>query len=230
MSLIVLRVGLKMHRYGLATAASCSTATQIMKRVAERGLRADLLERAHTCYVEGDHWCALHGYQLAAECGFEVAQSNVATMLLRRQRELMSTQRSGEQSKHALDDDANAARLLQRLFDAAEQNSATAYRLLGDLHYDGALVQRAAEHKRAVAFYEAASSRRDAEATFSLGYMHHHGLGVPVDAHLGQSDCCQLLRFVHYHSSMCSQPNDIMICRRKSILTQRPRHSSLYWR
>jgi hypothetical protein len=77
--------------------------TQLLKRIVERGLRESVLEPAWACYVNGDLACAAHGYELvrdvvcggvhaernssprsqASEYGFEVAQSNAATLLLR---------------------------------------------------------------------------------------------------------------------------------------------------
>jgi SEL1 protein len=170
----------QMHLQGHGTQRSCTAAVQLLKKVAERGLRRDLLEPPHTCYRHGDERCAVHGYELAAEYGLEVAQSNAAGLLLERQARL---QAAGA-SEAAVTVAARRARV--RLVDAAEQSSAIAHRLLGDLYAAGHGVDAGGSAERAVAFYQAASARRDPEATFALGYMHQHGLGVPVDAHLAK--------------------------------------------
>jgi SEL1 protein len=170
----------KMHLQGHGTQRSCTTAVQLLKKVAERGLRRDLLEPPHTCHRFGDERCAVHGYELAAEYGLEVAQSNAAGLLLERQARM---QAAGA-SEAAVAKVARRARV--RLVDAAEQSSAIAHRLLGDLYASGHGIDAGVSNERAVAFYQAASARRDPEATFALGYMHQHGLGVPIDAHLAK--------------------------------------------
>jgi SEL1 protein len=170
----------EMHAHGHGTPRSCSTAVQFYKKVAEKGLRRDLLEPPYQCHVAGDEWCALHGYELAAEYGFEVAQSNAANLLLARRARLEAAGASADEIA------AVARRARVRLIDAAEQNSAVAHRLLGDMYADGRGIDGGVSYERAVAFYDAASARRDAEATFRLGYMHHHGLGLAADAHLAK--------------------------------------------
>ena len=180
-----------MHRHGLGTQRSCDTAVELLKRVAERGFRKDMLEPPFRSWQEGDTWRALHGYEIAAEYGYEVAQSNVAFLLSATQAQLRDELLRAADSPVRVEK-LNAElrvvtrQLVRRLVDAAEQNSAEAHRMLGDVHYHGRSEGGEVSYARALAFYEAASARRDAEATFALGFMHEHGLGVARDGHLAK--------------------------------------------
>jgi len=156
---------------GKGASQSCQTGVELLKRISERGLRKEVLMPAHECFENNDLFCAIYGYELASEYGYEVAQSNVAYLYLQ-----------NKTSQHA------QQRAMIRLQDAAQQNSAVAHRRLADLHYNNALYIENNDEllKKAVALYSAASDRRDAEATFSLAYLHHHGIGVDPDPFLAK--------------------------------------------
>jgi TPR repeat protein len=67
---------------------------------------------------------------------------------------------------------------------AAEQKNPLAHQKMGDFYYYGLGTQ--VDQSKAAAYYRAASDLRDAQATFNLGYMHQHGIGLPRDLHLAK--------------------------------------------
>ena len=71
---------------------SCPTAVELYKNVAERGVWGELMMEAHTAYRRGRYDSALMTYLLLAELGYEVAQSNAAYILDRKESELFSHQ------------------------------------------------------------------------------------------------------------------------------------------
>ena len=68
---------------------------------------------------------------------------------------------------------------------SAEQHNAFSHLKMGDFFYygKGFLNQ---SYDQAVSYYRVASDLRNAQATFNLGYMQHHGLGVAKDLHLSK--------------------------------------------
>jgi SEL1 protein len=66
---------------GIGTHVSCDTAVMLFKSVAERGPWVSQLNDANTMYQSMDFKGALHAYLIAAEQGYEVAQSNAAYLL-----------------------------------------------------------------------------------------------------------------------------------------------------
>jgi TPR repeat protein len=114
---------------------------------------------------------ALIGYAMAAEQGFECAQSSTGYLLYSipsmtqpppittKQRRLMAmTYYTRSNTQYNVDSTV----------------------LLGDLYY------AEEDYDRAVACYETASGRGSAQAFFNLGYMHEMGLGVDHDYHLAK--------------------------------------------
>ena len=67
---------------------SCPTAVELYKNVAERGKWGDKLMEAHTDYRRGRTDEALVKYLLLAELGYEVAQSNAAFIMDRKETEM----------------------------------------------------------------------------------------------------------------------------------------------
>jgi len=68
--------------------------------------------------------------------------------------------------------------------EAAEQNNARALLKMGDYYYYGKGIE--SNHEKAAAFYKAASDMHEPQATFNLGYMHQHGVGLPQDFYLAK--------------------------------------------
>ncbi|VDP30432.1 unnamed protein product [Echinostoma caproni] len=71
----------EMHATGVGVLRSCTTATELFKNVAERGRWSRWFMSAYAAYHAQRYDEAFITYQLLAELGYEVAQSNVAYML-----------------------------------------------------------------------------------------------------------------------------------------------------
>merc|ERR1712130_1085721 len=81
-----------MHATGTGMLRSCSTAVELYKNVAERGKWGELMMEAHADYRRGRYDEALLKYLLLAELGYEVAQSNAAYILDRKETELYNAE------------------------------------------------------------------------------------------------------------------------------------------
>lgn len=160
----------QMHRFGVGANRNCHVGVSLYKKLVERGPINDLLAEAYALYEEGDVDAALYRYELAAEMGVEIAQSNAAWLY-----------------DHGFGEGDDAFKR-QKAFDyygmAAEQKNPLAHQKMGDFYYYGLGTQ--VDQSKAAAYYRAASDLRDAQATFNLGYMHQHGIGLPQDLHLAK--------------------------------------------
>lgn len=150
------------------SAASCEKALVLLKRVAERGPVAEVLQAARDHFVAGRHSDALLAYLRAAEMGSELATSNAAFML---------RHRMGTSAKGA---DWLAVQLYSR---AADQMNIHALLAVADSYYYGRGVRL--DWRHAARLYEKASER-SAQALFNLGYMHQFGAGLEQDLHLAK--------------------------------------------
>ncbi|KAK9842449.1 hypothetical protein WJX81_000710 [Elliptochloris bilobata] len=164
-----------------AEKAGCMAALELLKRVAERGPWAALLQDAAAHWAAGDAPAALLAYLRGAEAGLELAQANAAWMLGR-------GLGAGGPAAQAL-----ALRLHQR---AAGQGNVEALLQLGDSHWYGRGVAR--DWARAGQLYAAAAKFRNAQALFNLGIMHEFGAGLPRDMHLAKR---------HYDRALEAQPD-----------------------
>jgi len=161
-----------MHATGTGMLRSCTTAVEFYKNVAERGRWSDLLMEAHTDYRNGLTDAALLKYLLLAELGYEVAQSNAAFILDRKDSEVYDLE---EMWKRALVYWSRAA---------AQGYSAARVRL-GDYYYYG--WGTTIDYETAASHYRIASEQQNnAQAMFNLGYMHELGLGMKRDIHLAK--------------------------------------------
>jgi SEL1 protein len=77
-----------MHATGTGMLRSCPTAVELYKNVAERGKWGEMMMEAHSDYRRGRTDQALMKYLVLAELGYEVAQSNVAFIMDRKETEL----------------------------------------------------------------------------------------------------------------------------------------------
>ena len=164
-----------MHALGTGMLRSCPTAVELYKNVAERGKWGELLMEAHSDYRRGRYDEALVKYLLLAELGYEVAQSNVAFMLDRKETEQMFDPSSDDLWRRAL------------VFwtRAATQGYSQARVRLGDYYYYGhgtpVDFEAAAYHYRI-----ASEQQNNAQAMFNLAYMHELGHGMKQDIHLAK--------------------------------------------
>ena len=132
------------------------------KKISERG-HGYLLHDAFQLLREGRIDQSLLSYRLAAFCGFEVAQENVAFII--------EAQKYPNASTHAF-------HFWNR---AAIQGSSRARVKLADYYYygssDGSGGVRQ-DYYVAVEHYRFAEELRDPQAAFNLAYMYEHGLGL----------------------------------------------------
>jgi len=161
-----------MHATGTGMLRSCPTAVELYKNVAERGKWGELMMEAHSDYRNGRTDRALGKYLVLAELGYEVAQSNVAFILDRKESELFD---ENEMWKRAL---------VYWTRSAAQGYSAARVRL-GDYYYYGWGTDR--DFEAAALHYRIASDQQNnAQAMFNLGYMHELGHGMRQDIHLAK--------------------------------------------
>merc|ERR1719385_626057 len=162
----------EMHAMGTGMLRSCPTAVELYKNVAERGKWGEYLMEAHSDYKNGMYDEALLKYLLLAELGFEVAQSNAAYILDRKESDIYSPE---EMWKRAL---------VYWSRSAAQGYSAARVRL-GDYYYYG--MGTTIDYETAASHYRIASEQQNnAQAMFNLGYMHELGLGMKRDIHLAK--------------------------------------------
>jgi len=161
-----------MHATGTGMLRSCPTAVELYKNVAERGRWADLMMEAHTDYRNGLTDAALLKYLLLAELGYEVAQSNAAFILDRKDSEVYNLEEMWK-------------RALVYWSRAAAQGYSMARVRLGDYYYYG--WGTTIDYETAASHYRIASEQQNnAQAMFNLGYMHELGLGMKQDIHLAK--------------------------------------------
>lgn len=161
-----------MHATGTGTLRSCQTAVELYKNVAERGRWGEWMMEAYTDYRRGRTDEALMKYLVLAELGYEVAQSNVAFILDRKETLLF-------------DADEQWKRALVYWTRAAAQGYSAARVRLGDYYYYGLGTDQ--DYETAAFHYRIASEQQNnAQAMFNLGYMHELGHGMRQDIHLAK--------------------------------------------
>lgn len=160
-----------MHAEGLGTQKSCSNAVELFKNVAERGTWSKILMDAFTDYKEGKVLNSYIKYSFLAELGYEVAQSNAASLL--DNHELQKYYSSNE----------SYTRAFMYWSRSATQGYSVARVKLGDYYYYGQGIN--VDYELAAAQYRLASDR-SAQALFNLGYMHEQGLGLKKDFYLAK--------------------------------------------
>ncbi|KAG5449910.1 Protein sel-1 1 [Clonorchis sinensis] len=162
----------EMHATGLGVLRSCTTAAELFKNVAERGRWSKWFMYAHSAYRARRYDEAFVTYQLLAELGYEVAQSNVAFML--------------EEGKiTVVDKEEFQSRALVQWRRSALQGVASSRVKLGDYYYYGWGTE--VDYMKAVQHYRIASElHQNSQAMFNLAYMHEQGLGLKRDIHLAK--------------------------------------------
>jgi SEL1 protein len=177
----------QIYLHGAGTRASCPMAVELYKKVAERGVWASELKKAHKSYIDGDYEHSIMLYTRLAEEGVRTAQINAAYMF------------SLEQG-YFFENANNISYLLWKR--AADQGDSSALRIIGDYYYYGKLGLNA-DLAKASEYYRGASEKKDVHATFNLGFMHQFGIGVDQDLHLAKRyfDLCADLDQKAYYPS-----------------------------
>uniref|UniRef100_A0A6B2L1E9 Uncharacterized protein n=1 Tax=Arcella intermedia TaxID=1963864 RepID=A0A6B2L1E9_9EUKA len=174
-----------MNSYGFGVKISCQQAASYFNKIIEKTISKENLIQAYQYYTMGYYDRALIHYEIAADQGDHLGQLNAAWMY---EMDLGIH----EINKNAGYVERNRTRYnLKKAFmyymQAAEQGSPEAHVKIGDYYYyQKAPGATGTDSARAAAFYRAASTLRDPQATFNLGYMHHNGIGVPRDRHLAK--------------------------------------------
>jgi SEL1 protein len=171
---------------GIGSEPSCELASHHYKMVAERAepIIASFTE-ANAAYEAGDVDLALLDFMLAAEQGFEVAQTNVAYLLdkARRRQKLLRFPLLPASIKEALPVLSNRIKVslpssLALLYwtRSARQSNIDALIKMGDYYLSGTGAPSSAD-KAAACYQAAAETMQSAQALWNLGWMYENGLG-----------------------------------------------------
>ncbi|KOS19164.1 Protein sel-1 -like protein 1 [Escovopsis weberi] len=171
--------------HGLGRERHCNTAANYYKNVAEKAepLVSSWAD-ANDAYESGDYDLAFLEYLLAAEQGYERAQTNVAYMLdsLRSKMPVAEWLRQRRNKSGLLENPPLALIYWTR---AARQSNIDALVKMGDYYFYGVGTER--DIGKAVQCYTGASDySQSAQALFNLGWMHENGIGLTQDFHLAK--------------------------------------------
>ncbi|RAL05280.1 ubiquitin ligase complex subunit HRD3 [Aspergillus ibericus CBS 121593] len=171
---------------GVGRKRHCGMAASYYKMVAER---AEVIHssfgEANTAYENGDKERALIPAMMAAEQGYEHAQSNVA-FLLDEQRSLLALDTivpGTKKSRPALL--RNAALALIYWTRSAKQANIDSLLKMGDYYLTGMGIAEDAE-KASTCYHTAAEVHYSAQAYWNLGWMHENGVAVDQDFHMAK--------------------------------------------
>ncbi|RAH68669.1 ubiquitin ligase complex subunit HRD3 [Aspergillus aculeatinus CBS 121060] len=172
---------------GVGRKRHCAMAASYYKMVAERAEAIhSSFEEANTAYENGDKERALIPAMMAAEQGYEHAQSNVA-FLLDEQRSLVSLDSilpgAAKKSRPALL--RNAALALIYWTRSAKQANIDSLIKMGDYYLSGTGIAADAE-KASTCYHTAAEAHYSAQAYWNLGWMHENGVAVDQDFHMAK--------------------------------------------
>lgn len=145
----------------------CSFCLTLLRGVVERGPEMLLFEEAFDDFHAGDLEVALAKYFFLADHGYEAAQENAAHILIS----------SGLETGYR--------RALVYLHRSANQGNVDTRIKLGDLFYAGKGIP-SPDLITAYLAYKEAFGRNSPQASFNLGYMYQHGLGIPKDFYLAR--------------------------------------------
>ncbi|PHH64374.1 hypothetical protein CDD80_1134 [Ophiocordyceps camponoti-rufipedis] len=170
---------------GVGREKLCGVSLSYYKTVAEKAepLVSSWAD-ANEAYEAGDLDTALLGYLMAAEQGYEKAQTNVAYMLdpLRSRMAVTGWKRRAADEGSLLN---NAALALIYWTRSSRQANVDALVKMGDYYFYGIGTGR--DVGKAVQCYTGASDySQSAQALYNLGWMHENGLGLTQDFHLAK--------------------------------------------
>ncbi|KAL7926794.1 ubiquitin-protein ligase [Trichoderma austrokoningii] len=171
--------------HGLGREKLCSMALSYYKSVAEKAepLVSSWAD-ANDAYEAKDYDLAFLEYLLAAEQGYERAQTNVAWILDTVQSKLPISEllRKRNDKSGLLDNPALALIYWTR---ASRQSNIDALVKMGDYYFYGIGTEQ--DMGKAVQCYTGASDySQSAQALFNLGWMHENGIGLTQDFHLAK--------------------------------------------
>lgn len=171
---------------GVGRRRHCGMATAYYKMVAERAeaIHSSFAE-SNTAYANGDKERALVASMMAAEQGYESAQSNVA-YLLDEQRSLFSLDAIlpwGKTVRPALL--RNTALALIYWTRSAKQANIDALIKAGDYYLSGTGTGADVD-KASTCYHTAAEAHHSAQAYWNLGWMHENGIAVAQDFHMAK--------------------------------------------
>ena len=181
-----------LHSQGLGTTRSCASALSLFKTVTERALQEKVMKEAHALYEEDEVADALLTYLVLGAQGLNSAQRNAAYILLHDADDERVLEMFDNDPKRVQD-----ARLMMLAYSALQGNVA-ANIALGDHFFETASSASASSssvaisdsgsnpYELALAQYRTGADRGHPQAMFNLGYMHQHGLGLPLDHHLAK--------------------------------------------
>jgi TPR repeat protein len=163
----------------------CASAQRYYRMAGEYGEWAGEMRLGFDAFINGKPDSAMAHYEVAAELGYEVAMANAAWLADNGHVEPMANPALGSGTGTSKEDatkrngEHRARRLLLMAFE--EGSSAAALRL-GDYAYGGLLSDGgAADYEQALQYYYAGANKGLAQAAYSVGYMHEHGLGCVED-------------------------------------------------
>lgn len=171
--------------HGLGREKLCSMALSYYKSVAEKAepLVSSWAD-ANDAYEAKDYDIAFLEYLLAAEQGYEKAQTNVAWVLdtVRSKLPISELMRKRNDRSGLLDNPALALIYWTR---ASRQSNIDALVKMGDYYFYGIGTEQ--DIGKAVQCYTGASDySQSAQALFNLGWMHENGIGLTQDFHLAK--------------------------------------------
>ncbi|KAI5467283.1 hypothetical protein BGZ63DRAFT_346511 [Mariannaea sp. PMI_226] len=175
----------EMIHHGVGREKLCGASLTYYKSVAEKAEPlVSSWSNANDAYEAGEYELALLEYLLAAEQGYEKAQTNVAYMLdsVQSQLPLFSSLQHHEESKSILTNPTLALIYWTR---SSRQSNVDALVKMGDYYFYG--VGTKPDISKAVQCYTGASDySQSAQALFNLGWMHENGVGLVQDFHLAK--------------------------------------------
>ncbi|PFH59512.1 hypothetical protein XA68_12244 [Ophiocordyceps unilateralis] len=170
---------------GVGREKLCGLSMNYYKTVAEKAEPlVSLWADANEAYEAGDLDLALLGYLMAAEQGYEKAQTNVAYMLdpLRSRMAVTGWMRKAPEEGSLLKNPGLALIYWTR---SSRQANVDALVKMGDYYFYGIGTPR--DVNKAVQCYTGASDySQSAQALFNLGWMHENGIGLTQDFHLAK--------------------------------------------
>jgi SEL1 protein len=171
---------------GIGRQRHCGMASAYYKMVAERAeMIHSSFPESNAAYDNGDGERALIAAMMAAEQGYESAQSNVA-YLLDEQNSVFSLSAIlpwGGNVKPSLL--RNAVLALMYWTRSAKQANIDALIKMGDYYLSG-LGALADAEKASTCYHTAAEAHHSAQAYWNLGWMHENGIAVEQDFHMAK--------------------------------------------
>ncbi|KAI8341237.1 hypothetical protein BC941DRAFT_416295 [Chlamydoabsidia padenii] len=176
----------QIHEQGIGKEGpSCINAVAYYKAIAERGdWLQPTMDNAYEDYMRGDRESALLSYMLAAERGYEIAQSNVAYLLDTDKVRLNIMEILGQEKSSKRDNYSEQLALIYYTRSANQHNVDSRVKM-GDYYYRG--IGTEVDYDKAASCYRVAAELEESPmAMWNLGWMYENGIGVSKDFHLAK--------------------------------------------